>query len=108
MDKDLVVTDPRGRVIRCSVWYWNNHVLVKHPDLKGCETSVERALQSPTHDCIYASRHLASRCIYYGPFKGRLEIKVVVDFGQPEDEGKIVSVTAVSKRPDGEQLIWHK
>jgi hypothetical protein len=107
MEKDLVVTDPRGRVIRCSVWYWENHVLVKHPDLKGYENFAESALQSPTDDCIYASHRQPSRHVYYGPFRGRLEIKVVVAFPAQDVEGKVVSVTAVSRRPDGEELIWH-
>ena len=108
MDKDLIVTDPRGLTIRCSVWYWDNHVLAKHPEMKGCETFVEHALRAPTHGCIHTSKQRADRHIYYGPFKGQLEIKVVVAFSSSQDEGIVVSVAAVSKRPDGEQLLWHK
>ncbi len=107
MSEDMEVTDPRGRRIRCPRQYWDNHVLAKHPDLKGCETYAERALRSPKHGCIYTSKTQVNRHIYYGELRSNIEIKVVVQFDS-EDEGTVVSVTACSRRPNGENLIWHR
>ena len=103
----IEVTDQLGRVIRCSEKYWKDHILGKHPDLEGSEEFVRGALVSPLHGCIYASKTHETREIYYGTFRGRLEIKVVVDFGSP-DEGLVVSATVSSRRPDGEKLKWSK
>jgi hypothetical protein len=107
MDRDIEIRDPRGYLVRCSAEYWNKHILVKHPDLAGCETYAEGAIQQPTHHCIYASKSHDSRVIYYGALRKRIEIKVVVQFDDV-DKGTIVSVTACSKRPEGEKLVWYK
>lgn len=104
---DIEVTDPRGFVIRCTREYWETHVLVSHPDLKGCEKVVERALQSPTHGHVYTSNSRPDRHVYYGELRRRVEIKVVVEFNA-KNEGRIVSATACSRRPNGEKLLWHK
>ncbi len=107
MHKDIEVTDPRGFVIRCSGEYWEKHILVNHPELAGYEPFVERALQSPTHDCIFADKRFSNRQVYYGPLRHGIEMKVVVRFDDPR-EGVVVSAAPCSKRQNGEKLTWHR
>jgi hypothetical protein len=106
MEKDIDVRDPRGKRIRCSVWQWEHHVLIYHPDLAGQEALVEKALCAPSGGYIFTSHHKDGRCVYYTPFRNRLEIKVVVGFDQAGIEGDVVSVSIVSRRASGEIMIW--
>jgi hypothetical protein len=107
MHKGIEVTDRRGYVIRCCGERWVGKILRDHPELENCETYIERALRTPTYNCIFLSNKRRDRHIYYGEFKGRVEIKVVVQFDTP-NEGTIISASPVSHRAPGEKLIWHK
>lgn len=107
MQKDIEVVDPRGYVVRCPREFWEGKILRHHPELEGCETFVEDAVRSPTYDCIFLSSRRPDRHIYYGRLRGRVEVKVVVQFDSQQN-GFIVSASPVSNRAPGEKLLWRK
>ena len=104
MGKKIKAVDARGYTVTCSGEYWDTHVLVHHPDLAGHEEDAKRAIETKSY--IFSSVSRPDRHIYYGPMRGRRsEIKVVVAFNR-QNLGIIVSVSAVSRRPGGEKIVW--
>ena len=104
MGKEIRAVDGRGYVVSCSAAYWESHVLRRHPDLQGHEDDARRAIEESRP--IFASKTAAGRCVYYGRLTGRSpEIKVVVAF-DANNVGLVVSVSACSRRPGGEAIIW--
>jgi hypothetical protein len=98
------VTDPQGRTIVCTLETWNGHILENHPDMKGYENEVGRAIEAPSlgiyRDSVFENRH-----IYYNRFKRKPRyIKVVVEFG--EEVGKVITAFFTDATKSGEKMIW--
>jgi hypothetical protein len=98
------VTDPRGRIVRCTWKQWNNHILAQRNWMEGWQDEVKAAIEGPSIG-IYADAHHHNREVYYRlrPVQTRY-LKVIVEFSG--NMGVVITAYPVNSPKSGERMIW--
>jgi|SRR5579859_4627349 len=99
-------TDPRGRIIICTLETWLFHILSNHPELAESADDIRRAIEKPQYGFIYRDVDYENRDIYYyRPSSQKYSYIVVVEFDEM-NRGEVITAYRISKRKSGERIIW--
>ncbi len=99
-------TDPRGRIVTCTLDRWLFHILDFHPELSGREEDIKKAIERPDFGIIYQDVDRENRDVYYyTPAHERRSFKVVVQFDET-NKGEVVTAFRADSRKSGERMIW--
>ena len=106
MAKYFEVTGPRDYPVFCDEEYWFGHILIEHPEMKGCEDLVMEAIGNPLFSMIFEERGNPERNVYYTRHGSHgYFVRVVVEFSADHRGELITALMADSLRP-GDRLLW--
>lgn len=106
----FAVRDPRGYEIRLTDECWYNHILIEHPEMKGREHDVKRAIKKPNY--IYESKRRRSTHLYFSEvgrsLAGKEYVLVVVAIRHRAKKGYIQTAFLVEGLSKGGKLLWKR
>lgn len=98
--------DYEGVPVSCDEDQWNGHVLVRHPEMAGLESAVQRVIARPS--LVYADRDNPDTKIYYGAEPRYTRLRVVIRYKEEDGRvsGKVWTAFPSPRIRPIDALIW--
>lgn len=107
-------SDKDGITVICSSGTWENHIVAKHPEMKGCDAYVKASIEKP-YQIYQDSKHPNTKIVYRPfilpkPFHTQY-LRVAIKYRKRMFEGLVGYVStafACQNKREGDILIWEE
>ena len=109
MSREFEARDYEGKLVRCSHWRWDEHILAKQAEMVNQQETVRITISHPEHK--YRSGRFPHRKLYYRqnvlphPYE-REYLLVIVNYPVSlGEEGRVLSAYKTRRIKEGDVLI---